>query len=45
MEFFDNEENAKEVSIRLLGEGTQSPSPSPDPTSCLEIPGTVNENC
>ena len=34
MEFFENEENEKEVSTRLLGKGTQMPSPSPDPFSC-----------
>src|SRR5262249_52468510 len=34
MEFFENEENEKGVSTRLLGQGTQLPSPSPDPFSC-----------
>jgi transposase InsO family protein len=34
MEFFENEENKKGVSTRLLGKETQVPSPSPDPISC-----------
>jgi putative transposase len=34
MEFFENKENHKKNSKRLLGKGTQMPSPSPDPFSC-----------
>ena len=34
MEYFENEENSKRISTRLLGKGTQMPSPSPDPFSC-----------
>ena len=34
MEFFENKENNKKISKRLLGTGTQMPSPSPDPFSC-----------
>jgi len=34
MVFFENKENNKKNSKRLLGKGTQMPSPSPDPFSC-----------
>jgi transposase InsO family protein len=34
MVFFENKENDKNISTRLLGKGTQMPSPSPDPFSC-----------
>ncbi len=34
MEFFENKENGKKISKGLLGQGTQMPSPSPDPFSC-----------
>ena len=34
MEFFENGENEKGASTRLLGKETQMPSPSPDPFSC-----------
>ncbi len=34
MEFFENEENNKNVSTRVLGTGTQWPSPSPGPFPC-----------
>ena len=34
MVFFENKENNKKISKRLLGKGTQMPSPSPDPFSC-----------
>jgi putative transposase len=34
MEFFENDENKREVSTGLLGKETQTPSPSPDPNSC-----------
>jgi len=34
MEFFEHEENGKGAPKRLLGKGTQMPSPSPNPFSC-----------
>ena len=34
MEFFENKENSRKISTRLLGKGTQMPSPFPDPFSC-----------
>ncbi len=34
MVFFENKENDERGSTRLLGTGTQMPSPSPDPFSC-----------
>jgi putative transposase len=34
MEFFENDENKREVSTGLLGKEAQTPSPSPDPNSC-----------
>jgi putative transposase len=34
MVFFENKENSRKSSKGLVGEGTQMPSPSPDPFSC-----------
>jgi transposase InsO family protein len=34
MVFFENKENDRKISKGLLGKGTQTPSPSPDPFSC-----------
>jgi hypothetical protein len=34
MVFFENTESNGKISKRLLGKGTQMPSPSPDPFSC-----------
>ena len=34
MVFFENKQNDERGSTRLLGTGTQMPSPSPDPFSC-----------